>query len=724
MTRGPRALGDKVAISAVDGSSSIAYPLARLKGNYNYETVSEQPEAEPNQPVVWPLSFHGGMASTKYTPEAATALINGGMLVNEPNIIRARPATTDVTLTSASAPPKYFFEHVVNDSGADEASPVLYVIDVESAALRVYRISLKEGGDFNTASGVTTTDTTLTDAREAWTTDEWIDDIVTCGGKAMTVTGNTATVLTGSGGWSGGGNPGNGHSWIIRLGGFGHLLNHFAKAETPTEPMGKPARGLNNRWYLGRGDDSEYIQRLDSVASATANDTWTVSADADARHLQVVGNRVARSTGKDEVCLLSRGSEGNTEASWGGEHYVGEGYFEITDLQEASGLLYVMKENGVFEWDLLGTDPENIFPAIGQSSRNGQGSCYWHGGFLIPTATGLWWTLTGEPVGPDSNPNNTGSHISLGTGIDYLKGGRWHGVWPYGPYVYGIYLTSTLTTAAIMWGRERDDNDPLGWGPIIWHVIDIVTADDADFHGIYVAETAEFASGDIRPCLFYPHGNKVRYQWLDNDGAPARRRGNIDLGTTGKVIGGVFDFGFPQVTKQLCFIEGWAEDFGTVVGSFQFNVYRDSETGAEAVDASPTITADGYFKKSWTQDTDDTARSMLPEVVWTGTSSLTSTNGPHLRDVKIHAKLQPAVTRIWTFLMAVEDKREKTGKKKLAELEACIGDLKKYELPDGRSFNGVMDKPRLMRDDEIAQLKESNQEMPKFVMVVPVREMP
>ncbi len=61
---------------------------------------------------------------------------------------------------------------------------------------------------------VTTTSTTLTDTRAAWTVNQWIGYVVTCNGKTMTVTGNTATVLTGAA-WSGGGTPGNGSTYTI-----------------------------------------------------------------------------------------------------------------------------------------------------------------------------------------------------------------------------------------------------------------------------------------------------------------------------------------------------------------------------------------------------------------------------------------------------------------------------------------------------------------------------
>lgn len=74
------------------------------------------------------------------------------------------------------------------------------------------------GGTANAA--VTTTNTTLTDTRLSLTTNAAVGLVVTCDGKTMTVTSNTADTLTGSA-WSGGGNPGDGDAWSLNCGGFG-----------------------------------------------------------------------------------------------------------------------------------------------------------------------------------------------------------------------------------------------------------------------------------------------------------------------------------------------------------------------------------------------------------------------------------------------------------------------------------------------------------------------
>lgn len=68
-------------------------------------------------------------------------------------------------------------------------------------------------------AAVTTTNTTLADTRESWAVNQWVGATVTAtvSGKTMVVTSNTATVLTGAAGWSGGGNPGDTIAWTMTV---------------------------------------------------------------------------------------------------------------------------------------------------------------------------------------------------------------------------------------------------------------------------------------------------------------------------------------------------------------------------------------------------------------------------------------------------------------------------------------------------------------------------
>jgi hypothetical protein len=338
---------------------------------------------------------------------------------------------------------------------------------------------------------------------------------------------------------------------------------------------------------------------------------------------------------------------------------------------------------------------------------------------MIPASSGLSWTLTGEPEGPDSNPENRANDPSLGS-ANYFKHGRWMGGATFGAYTYRLYVSSAGTNAFLTMIRERKDTDPPGPMPLISHVIDLPNADFNDFHGVFITETSRFSATETRPCLWYADGNDLSYIWLDKDGAPLSRRGDIDLAVLGSVTSGRIDGGMPNVPKQMWAIEGWAEDFGSVVGAFQFGVFRD---GGSVETVGSNITSDGFFRQFWTQDSNDTARTWLVQIAWAGNSSLTSTNGPHLRDVVLRAVALPRTSREWTFLFDVADQTGRTAKKIRSELEAYVGDLKKYTLPDRDTFNGVMGKPRMLRADEISALTPRNQAPPKYVIATPVREL-
>lgn len=641
--RAPVSRPDTVIISDIGLATPKVYELAPVKENVSYITVPLQSEAQLNQPLVWPLTFHGGIGYTEYKPGEAGIDYTEGMLTHEPNIIRPKVARTTVTLTGAANPPQYFFESTVNDSGADDGKPVLYIISPESGEVNVYKISLDSGD-------------------------------------------------------------------------FGTLLNTKTFTVTTTQPMGRPAEwndGSNTEWYLGLGDNGK-INRLSSIVSGTSADTWSAGTDtADARHLIVVGNRLMRSTDENRVSLLPRAGDPTDDSAWGGDFYVGDVSRNVTELGEAGGLAYIGKTNGFAEWDTVG-QAVNIFPEIGIGARNGQGMLYWHGGFLIP-ASNLWWTRTGKPVGPDSNPNNRANNlVGLAHGF---KHGRWFSLAAKAEYVFGIYISSAGSKALIAWGRERDRLDPPGWGPLIWHVIDSVTADLDDFHGIFVAETGEFGATDIRPSLWFADGNNVAYVWLDKDGSPQSRRGNIDLPASSSVYAGRFNYDLPLVTKQWQLIEGWAEDMAASGHKFSFIAYMEGDTAQTLTN----ITSNGFFQAFWVPGATATGRILSLGVTWTGTDNLTSTNGPHLRDLRVRSVAMPGITREWTFLFNVKDDMAKTAKKLEDELEVNIGSLLSWERPGGDSFRGVLAGTRLLRADEI-QERRGKQPPPRYVIAGTVRE--
>jgi len=138
------------------------------------------------------------------TDNAWTAL-GGGTKESEVDEVVADADTTYIQATGATQ--AQTFTHAATGIGSAD----------NVVAVGVYARH-KSADDSGTADvAVSTTNTTLTDTREAWLTNQWINHVVTCNGKTMTVTSNTATVLTGTA-WSGGGNPGNGFAWSIAAG--------------------------------------------------------------------------------------------------------------------------------------------------------------------------------------------------------------------------------------------------------------------------------------------------------------------------------------------------------------------------------------------------------------------------------------------------------------------------------------------------------------------------
>lgn len=842
MVRAPSPLGDKIVVSTVAGAGHKDYPLARIPNNVSYEDVSDQPEAQPNQPVSVPLTFHGGMAYSHYDPTTGGYVENLGWIVNERNVLRPPLKINTVTLTGAANPVQYFFETVApagsltfdatDTAKSTGTTTTISNFTVGSGYLRLLVVGVSSNVSLTDAT-VTYDGTSLTEVSGGSSTcklfyllnpDIGSGDIVlttsssgnnvigatswfnvnptTPFGALVTASaiGTTATVTVttttgevvvdnlhttddataatvgadqtqrwndtqvnriGAGSSQAGADGGvmswtltDSDTWVIAavpikpmssdavpvlyaiapeaaeinvykislgFGGFAELLNTKTFALTPTQPMGRPAEwndGSNTEWRVPTGDTTNDIQSLSTVAAGVSNDTWG-KGDADARFLRVVKEKLYRTTGTNEVSILANAADPETESNWGDEFYVGDAGTKITDLLELSGISYPLKEDGLYEWDGVGKADKVL--DYGRATRNGQGAIYWHGGFMIPTASALWWTRTGKPVGPDSNPNNRANQTSIGTGR-YFKQGRWMGLAGFGEYLYGLYVHSFGTEAYLVCGRERGASDAPGWGPIIWHTMDIPTADPNDFHGIFITETSESSATAVQPCLWFADGNNVSYLFLDRDGAPQQARGNIDLEDSGSAVyitSGDLDFGFPAVQKQLRVIEGWADD---IADGHDFYFFAGID-GAGISAMSAAVTEDGFFQRFWTQDSADTGRSMVVRVLWIGTSNLTNSNGPHLRDVIIRAVLLPKVTRVWTFFLTARDEQAKTGKLVRSELETYVNDLKKWKLPDGDSFNGVLTDLKLLRADEVRNLTPRNQPPPHYIIRAVVREM-
>jgi len=87
-----------------------------------------------------------------------------------------------------------------------------YIFKLLNIKYTAYRFVPSISGSATAA--VSSTNTSLTDTRLSMNVDEYVNCTVTCNGKTLLVTSNTATKFTGAA-WSGGSNPGNGNLWTI-----------------------------------------------------------------------------------------------------------------------------------------------------------------------------------------------------------------------------------------------------------------------------------------------------------------------------------------------------------------------------------------------------------------------------------------------------------------------------------------------------------------------------
>ncbi len=159
------------------------------------------------------------------------------------------------------------------------------------------RIRIKphvQKGDSGTANAAVTTASgppgTLTDTRKAWATNQWAGATVFCNGKTIIVASNTGTVITGTGGWSGGTNPGNGNAYSISTGWvYRRRIFMFNRSDqplaSPNGAIGYPFLLLDGNWdhaalvtagkSLASGDD--VLATVDGAETNRQVDAWNTS---------------------------------------------------------------------------------------------------------------------------------------------------------------------------------------------------------------------------------------------------------------------------------------------------------------------------------------------------------------------------------------------------------------------------------------------------------------
>ena len=235
------------ALSVTDESSNTKnFAIApNGKGGSALSIVSRAWEpGDPQARFRIPLHpWDGGLASDRLGVRNPRTYAKGNCDASWPGLLLPPPKLNSVTLTNAVLPSAerdfdglkffisgrymYYFNPATNtatedkDFGAGKAAVCLepfnnqLVVGMgESEKIYTRSIGVNTSGTANVA--VTSTNTTLADTRLALTASAYIGATVTCNGKTMVVTANTATEFTGAS-WSGGGNPGNGNGASVTL---------------------------------------------------------------------------------------------------------------------------------------------------------------------------------------------------------------------------------------------------------------------------------------------------------------------------------------------------------------------------------------------------------------------------------------------------------------------------------------------------------------------------
>lgn len=395
------------ALKVTDEAGAVRFfPLAPQKGARPF-TVQTKPW-EPGDPTTpWRIPLHpwiggvnvdrlgnlgsaspSGRHSTHSKANADTS--NAGMLLFPPLV-------NSITLTNGNAPSKivqfasklfvlggrymYSIDPTNNtaaldmDFGAGNAAVDFAPFNSELivAMGETTKIWKRQSTASNATSGtadaaVTTGNTTLTDTRLALQVNAWIGGVVTCNGKTMTVTSNTATVFTGAS-WSGGSNPGNGNAW-------------------------------------------------------SATGFWTQATDATyAIALGVVDYRLwrAETTNRLSNCSGTPLTLANWTPASPNQYYAGDATWPVVTIVDFGGIPWVGTGIGMFA-----PDPQSRFKNQTPQLRNAPDSSNCVGAFVaqgalwVPSPSGLFRVIPGQSKkrGPETT-NRPGYRFHVRGGVEY-----------------------------------------------------------------------------------------------------------------------------------------------------------------------------------------------------------------------------------------------------------------------------------------------------------------
>lgn len=193
-----------------------------------------------------------------------------GYLTGVPQFTNRITPAPAIATTRAIVPTSVCVSSDIEDIGSDPR----HYVGVGNEVWRSVKGEPKFQDSGTANAAVSTSNTTLTDTREAWATNEWVGFEVTCGGKTMTVTGNTATVLTGAS-WSGGGNPGNGLAWemhdsVVSIPSATQITGFCEASYT----KGTSATMIRRIWVTGASATGDHLMKYLGAGAFNDDGAW------------------------------------------------------------------------------------------------------------------------------------------------------------------------------------------------------------------------------------------------------------------------------------------------------------------------------------------------------------------------------------------------------------------------------------------------------------------
>lgn len=626
---------DGFRVTDSGGATYVFDLMATGKGGYGF-TLQAAPW-EPVDPANrWRIPIHpfiGGLNIDRLHQGAKTyAKANAD--ASYPNILLFPPKVNSVSMTNGSTPVQnvefrgrtfhiggryvYYFDPSANtetedkDLGSGKAAlfgivfnNMLVVAMGETEKIWVRSYGDATSGTANAA--VTSTDTTLVDTRLAMTTNTYIGATVTCNGKTMLVTSNTATTFTGAS-WSGGGNPGNGNAWS---------LSAWSQASDATYALafavsGAPGQG---NYVLWRGHNINQVSSTTTAPLTLANYT---PADPN-------------------------------------EYLVGDTSYAIYDMQDYGGVVWVRKGDGLYAPDAQGRF-KNQAPQLSKtpSTDSGHRMFVAQGSLWVPAIDGLYRIKPGKSHkrGPELTfrPNY---RFRVRAGVEY------------GDFIYLIVSDTGGTDASFICKMNADThNETIGheyiyqeWarldGTAVGYAISVNTA------GTNPKIVATYSTNGCRYIVLGRGGGRdcddANYEYgtsliLETGATPV----HPDLSVVSTLVGVDVLCDFSRTNESLSVAYRW----DAITGA---ESYTDLLTTSEGGGSAAISSTGGLAKVS--RFSAANIQGKLLELKLTGTlvSTTTGTTRPVIREVWAHGYSHPTHTDIISLAITLQDVANQTG---------------------------------------------------------------